>query len=184
MSGNKEIVDLSLIASPLNADLYCVQGGDDWRIRIGAAGGLPYLGADGLVPVSLLPATGTASWGYITGTLADQTDLAEALSSVDVLTVNALKTLALTDAGVLQYMTASATLTVPSNSAVAFPVGTVIPVLNNSGSSLSIGRTVGVNLYIAGGDGSSGVKTLANHGMVNLLKVATDTWFIVGTGIS
>lgn len=56
--GNKEIVDLSLIPDPLNGDIYVVKSDADYRVRIGAANGLPYLGADGIIPASMLPAAG------------------------------------------------------------------------------------------------------------------------------
>lgn len=59
MSGNKEIVDLPLISDPSNGDIYVVKSDTDYRIRIGAVNGLPYLDGTGKVPSSLLP-TSTA----------------------------------------------------------------------------------------------------------------------------
>lgn len=55
MAGNKEIVDLSLIPDPSNGDIYVVKSDEDYRIRIGVAGGLPYLDSGGKVPSALLP---------------------------------------------------------------------------------------------------------------------------------
>jgi hypothetical protein len=164
MSGNKEIVDLSLLGTPLNADLYAVQGGTDYRIRIGAANGLPYLDSDGLVPSSLLPSTPTTT-------------------PITVVTLSGNKTLALTDAQTIQYSNAY-NITVPPNSTVAFPVGTTITIINSASStSLNITRGSGVAMYLAT-DATNGTRTLEGKGVCTIVKVATDTWHITGVRLS
>jgi hypothetical protein len=76
----------------------------------------------------------------------------------------------------------SQTLTIPANASVAFPTGAVLTLVNNGTTSITIGAG-SVTLYQAG-TGSTGNRTLATKGLATLLKVATDTWFISGSGVS
>ena len=92
-------------------------------------------------------------------------------------------TLALTDAGDHVYFTggSTATLTVPTNATVAFPIGTTILALNNNSGSLTISGA-GVTFQLA--NGSTGNRTVATKGMASLIKVATDTWWVTGPGVT
>ena len=92
-------------------------------------------------------------------------------------------TLALADAGDHVYFTggSTATLTVPTNASVAFPTGTTILVLNNNSGNLTISGA-GVTFQLA--NGATGNRTVATKGMASLLKVATDTWWVTGPGVT
>lgn len=92
-------------------------------------------------------------------------------------------TLVLGDAGdhVLFTGGSTATLTVPTNSSVAFPIGTTILVLNNNTGNLTISGA-GVTFQLA--NGSTGNRTVATKGMASLIKVATDTWWVTGPGVT
>jgi len=92
-------------------------------------------------------------------------------------------TLALTDAGDHVYFTggSTATLTVPTNASVAFPTGTTILVLNNNSGNLTISGA-GVTFQLA--NGTTGNRTVATKGMASLIKVATDTWWVTGPGVT
>lgn len=93
-------------------------------------------------------------------------------------------TLALTDRGRHLYLTSgAATITVPLNASVAFPLGTIINVLNDGSASKTISPAGGVNLKWVG-SGTSGARTLAVSGLATLIKVASDTWYINGVGLS
>lgn len=86
-------------------------------------------------------------------------------------------TLVLGDAGKFTTMTnaAASTLTVPPNSAVAFPVGTMI-----EGAQLGAGQvtlTPGAGVTI---NATPGLKVAAQYGTFGLLKTATDTWLAFG----
>ncbi len=86
-------------------------------------------------------------------------------------------TLVLGDAGKFVTMTnaGASTLTVPPNSSVAFPVGTVI-----EGAQLGAGQvtlTPGSGVTI---NATPGLKVAAQYGTYGLLKVATDTWLAMG----
>jgi hypothetical protein len=92
-------------------------------------------------------------------------------------------TLVLSDAGDHVYFTSgsTATLTVPTNASVAFPTGTVILVLNNNSGNLTISGA-GVTFQLA--NGATGNRTVATKGMASLIKVATDTWWVTGPGVT
>ena len=87
-------------------------------------------------------------------------------------------TLVLADDGKLVDMNnASAqTLTVPPNSSVAFPTGTQVIVRQKGAGRVSVAPGSGVTLQSA----DSARKTRVQHSVLTLLKVATDTWVVLG----
>ena len=89
------------------------------------------------------------------------------------------------DAGKHIYASATMTATIPANGAVAFPIGTTIAFIAGAGATLTIAITTD-KLYLGGaGTGGAGVsRTLAAYGMATAVKVASDTWFINGTGLT
>lgn len=90
-------------------------------------------------------------------------------------------TLALTDRGKMISITTGG-VTIPANGAVAFPIGTTIVVVNNSGSAQSIAITTDT-LRLAGTTGT-GARSIAAYGIATLLKIASTTWVISGVGVS
>lgn len=92
-------------------------------------------------------------------------------------------TLQLSDAGDHVYFTggSTATLTVPTNATVAFPTGTTILAVNNNSGNLTISGA-GVTFQLA--NGTTGNRTVATKGIASLLKVATDTWWVSGAGVT
>jgi hypothetical protein len=92
-------------------------------------------------------------------------------------------TLALGNEGKHYYSTSSAptTITVPTNANVAFALGTVITVVNQGTGNISVAKG-SATLYL-GGNATSASRTITTYGVATLLKVATDTWFINGTGV-
>jgi hypothetical protein len=89
--------------------------------------------------------------------------------------------LILTDSGKHVYV--SAGITIPPNSTVAFDIGTVISVVNSSSSSITVTQGVGVTVRLSGTT-NTGNRTLASYALCSFLKVATDTWYISGSGVS
>jgi hypothetical protein len=82
-------------------------------------------------------------------------------------------TLALTDQGKVVPMDGSnLDLTVPLNSAVAFPLGSVVNVYNLNSTDVTIAGDSGVTVR---NDGD-----LAQYGEVSLRKRATDEWVVAG----
>lgn len=95
-------------------------------------------------------------------------------------------TLALTDNGKHVYSTnaGAQTITVPTNATIAHPVGTSIDLVNNGTTAITF-TTTGTTVYKSGTSTAwASGGTLAVRGMATLLKVATDTWFISGNGLS
>ena len=92
-------------------------------------------------------------------------------------------TVAASDAGKHIYFTggSTATLTVNTNSTTAIDVGTVILVVNNNSGNLTISGA-GVTFQLA--NGATGNRTVATKGMATMLKVATDTWYVTGPGVT
>jgi hypothetical protein len=100
-------------------------------------------------------------------------------------TQDATYTLVLQDSGktVLHTSASTHTWTIPPNSSVAYPSGTVIVVANIGSGAVTLARGSGVALRI-GGSSTDSNKTLAQHGIASLLKLDTNSWYISGTGVS
>jgi hypothetical protein len=94
-------------------------------------------------------------------------------------------TIATTDAGKHFYSTQSSNyiLTIANNASQGFQVGAAITVVNQGTGTISIAQGSGVTLYLAG-NATAGNRSVSTFGMATIMKVATDTWFINGTGVS
>lgn len=88
-------------------------------------------------------------------------------------------TLVLTDANnVVTMSNASAnTVTIPANSAVAFPVGTVISVIQLGAGVTTVEADTGVTLNAVS---TGGAALTAQHSAVSIVKTTTDAWNIAG----
>lgn len=97
---------------------------------------------------------------------------------------NGTYTLALTDSGKQIYSqnVAGQAIAIPTNAAVAFPVETVIVIVNDGANPITIGTT-GVTVKLAG-SAFTGDRTIAANGIATLVKVGTDRWFISGPGVA
>jgi hypothetical protein len=73
------------------------------------------------------------------------------------------------------------TFTIPANSSVAYPVGTVISFVNLQ-NTVTIEITTDT-MYLAN-DGDTGSRTLAEYGTASAMKVASTTWIISGNGLT
>jgi hypothetical protein len=73
------------------------------------------------------------------------------------------------------------TFTIPANSSVAYPVGTVISFVNLQ-NTVTIAITTDT-MYLAN-DGDTGDRTLAEYGTASAMKVASTTWIISGNGLT
>lgn len=126
--------------------------------------------------VGAAPATHTHAIGDVTGLQAALDAKAPATVTANVQT-GTTYTLVLADAGrVVEMSNASAnTLTVPPNSAVAFPIGTLIEVYQVSTGQTTIAGGSGVTLRAP-----NGAKLASQYATASLRKRGTDEWVVAG----
>jgi hypothetical protein len=89
-------------------------------------------------------------------------------------------TLALTDRGKHVSITTGGVV-IPANASVAFPIGSVVTIYNDSGSDQAITITSDT-LRLAGSSGT-GARVLSQYGLATVIKVSSTVWVISGAGV-
>jgi hypothetical protein len=69
---------------------------------------------------------------------------------------------------------------IPTNASVAFPVGTVLNVLSKGAGLVTISAVTSGTTTILSAGAVAASPTLAQYKMAACVKVATDTWYVVG----
>jgi hypothetical protein len=69
---------------------------------------------------------------------------------------------------------------IPTNASVAFPIGTVLNILNKGAGLCTISATTSGTTTILSAGAVAAAPTLAQYKMAACVKVATDTWYVVG----
>jgi len=69
---------------------------------------------------------------------------------------------------------------IPTNASVAFPIGTVLNILNKGAGVCTISATTPGTTTIVSAGAVSASPTLGTAKMAACVKVATDTWYVVG----
>jgi len=69
---------------------------------------------------------------------------------------------------------------IPTNASVAFPVGTVLNVLNKGAGTVTISAVTSGTTTIVSAGATSASPTLGTSRMAACIKIATDTWYVVG----
>lgn len=80
--------------------------------------------------------------------------------------------------------TTGRTFTIPANSSVAYPIGTSITFVNQSGAgtvTIDVGGSDVIRLAISG---ATGPRTLAPNGIATAIKVTATEWLISGANIT
>lgn len=72
----------------------------------------------------------------------------------------------------------ASTLTIPTNATTAFPVGTVITVLNKGAGAVTISGASGVTVLSAGATAASPV--LNQYKSCALMQTSANNWYVVG----
>lgn len=70
--------------------------------------------------------------------------------------------------------------TIPTNASVAFPVGTVLTVLNIGAGALTIKAVTPATTTINSAGAVAAQPTIAQYKSAACIKTATDTWYVVG----
>jgi len=87
-------------------------------------------------------------------------------------------TIALTDRGQCVPVT-SGGVTIPANASVAFPVGSVVAIYNDSATAQNI--TITTDTLRLNGTTSTGTRSVPAYGIATLLKVKTTEWLAAGS---
>lgn len=131
--------------------------------------------------VSNLPGGGAATWGTIGGTLSAQTDLQAALDlkeslyrTFDRKTGDYPLVLADATKGIEMNVAGANTVTVPLNATQAFPIGTLIPVVQYGAGLTSIVATGGVTINTSAGN----LDSPGQFAPMFLRKIATNEWYL------
>lgn len=98
---------------------------------------------------------------------------------------NANYTLVMTDRGksISHSSGAAHTWTIPANGTTAFPVGTTILLINQSGAA-AITLAITTDTLVWAPSGTTGSRTLTGPAMATLHKHTSNVWMISGVGIS
>jgi hypothetical protein len=135
-------------------------------------------------PTLVTPVLGTPSSGTLSGCTVDGTD-AVGFRNTPINSQSAAYETVLADSGkTILHPVAddnARIFTIPANSTVAYPVGTVISFVNLQ-NTVTIEITTDT-MYLAN-DGDTGDRTLAEYGMASAMKVASTTWIISGNGLT
>jgi hypothetical protein len=135
-------------------------------------------------PSLTTPILGTPTSGNLSNCTVDGTD-AVGFRNTPINSQSAAYTLVLADAGktILHPIADdnARTFTIPANSSVVYPVGTVITFVNLI-NTVTIAITTDT-MYLAG-PGTTGSRTLAAYGVASAVKVASTTWVISGNGLT
>lgn len=100
---------------------------------------------------------------------------------------SAAYTLVATDAGKhILHPSADTTariFTIPANASVAFPIGTVISIVNQASAGV-ITLAITTDTMRWSPSGTTGSRTLAANGIATLIKLTATEWIVSGTGVS
>jgi hypothetical protein len=157
-------------------------------VASGGTGGTTSTGSGAVVlqtsPSLTTPALGTPTAGTLSSCTVDGTD-AVGFRNTPVNSQSAAYTLVLADSGktILHPIADNnaRTFTIPANSSVAYPVGTVVTFVNLI-NTVTIAITDDT-MYLAG-PGTTGSRTLAAYGVASAVKVASTTWVVSGNGLT
>lgn len=69
---------------------------------------------------------------------------------------------------------------IPTNASVAFPVGTVITVLNKGAGTVTISAVTSGTTTVLSAGATAAAPTLGQYKSAACIKTATDTWVVVG----
>jgi hypothetical protein len=135
-------------------------------------------------PSLTTPVLGTPTSGNLSNCTVDGTD-AVGFRNTPINSQSAAYTMVLADSGktILHPIADNnaRTFTIPANSSVAYPLGTVITFVNLI-NTVTIAITSDT-MYLAG-PGTTGSRTLAAYGVATAVKLTSTSWLISGNGLT
>jgi len=95
-------------------------------------------------------------------------------------------TAVLSDSGKSSYYASAGAvnMTIPANSSVAYPTGTVLTFINDASAAVAMSILITTDTLVLAGAGTTGTRTLARYGVATAVKVATTKWYISGTNLT
>lgn len=196
MGHGKKITELPVGSAPSGTELIeAVQGGQSVSLTVNqvSSGGVGVTSVvagtnvtvDNTDPqnpiVSASGGGGATDWGDIGGSLTDQTDLIAELNLKEPLqrqyhreTTNYGLTLGDQEEGIEMNVAGANTVTVPLNATQAFPVGSLIPVVQYGAGLTSIVATGGVTINTSAGN----LDSPGQYAPMFLRKIATNEWYL------
>jgi hypothetical protein len=178
--GGAAVLEVPAVQKP-----YIVKNGSDQEVTIKVSGQTGVVIPAGSIVLVYNDGTDVgAAVNYIPSLTVDGTD-AVGFRNTPVNSQSADYTLVLADSGkTILHPVAddnARTFTIPANSSVAYPVGTVISFVNLQ-NTVTIAITTDT-MYLAN-NGATGSRTLAEYGTASAMKVASTTWIISGNGLT
>lgn len=136
-------------------------------------------------PTFTTPALGTPASGNLSSCTADGTNSVGFLN-IPQNSQSAAYTLYLADAGKHIFHPSTdanaRTFTIPSNSSVAYTIGTAITFINMTSQVVTIAITTDT-MYLSSA-GTTGSRSLAQYGSATAVKMTSTTWLISGSGLT
>ena len=137
-------------------------------------------------PTLVTPVLGTPTSGTLSGCTVDGTN-AVGFRTIPQNSQSAAYTLVLADSGKHIFHpsadTTARTFTIPANSSVAYPIGTVITFINQNGAGV-ITIAITTDTMRLSPAGTTGSRTLAANGSATAVKVTATEWLISGSGLT
>ena len=101
--------------------------------------------------------------------LKDSTLNEQTVTTYNLVLTDAHKTVIITNGSAID-------LKIPTNSGIAFPIGTRIEIIQGGAGQITIVPSGGVTVNSSGGK----TKLAAQYAVATILKVATNTWYLFG----
>jgi hypothetical protein len=137
-------------------------------------------------PSLVTPVLGTPTSGTLSNCTVDGTD-AVGFRNTPVNSQSGAYTLVLADSGktILHPSadTTARTFTIPANSSVAYPVGTVLTFVNQNGAGV-VTIAITTDTMRLSPAGTTGSRTLAANGVATCVKLTSTEWIITGSGLT
>jgi hypothetical protein len=137
-------------------------------------------------PSFTTPVLGTPTSGTFSNCTVDGTD-AVGFRNTPVNSQSAAYTLVLADSGktILHPSadTTARTFTIPANSSVNYPIGTVLTFVNQNGAGVVTIAITSDTMRLSPA-GTTGSRTLAANGVATCVKLASTEWIITGSGLT